>query len=340
MPAAASSAGVELPVGRRRRVDDDRVDAAQRRRPLRDPQRVARTRPPPAPHRRAPQRASPRRTPGGGAATAWSGCDGSIGYRTRATPGAVSRNAARRGRGGGVALHPQRQRGDAAQDEERARTAPACRPCRRGAPGRRRSAAALPATTPASTSEWPERYFVADSTTRSAPSASGRHRYGEANVLSTTTVAPWRWPSLGEGRRGPARRASGSRSSRGRGSRAGAAARAAVHGGEICDIDEGRLHAERGPARDVNRERVVPYSVPRRDDPVAGGDQRRRPPGGWPPSRSRPRTRPRRRGAPRRQRPGRRPSGCPAARRRSPRPSPVVTAPSSSASAEENVADW
>ena len=33
-----------------------------------------------------------------------------------------------------------------------------------------------PATVPASTSEWPERYLVADSTARSAPSSSGRQR--------------------------------------------------------------------------------------------------------------------------------------------------------------------
>ena len=35
--------------------------------------------------------------------------------------------------------------------------------------------------------------FVADSATRSAPSSTGRHRYGEANVLSTMYRAPNRW---------------------------------------------------------------------------------------------------------------------------------------------------
>ena len=50
-----------------------------------------------------------------------------------------------------------------------------------------------PTSTPAMTSEWPDRYFVADSATRSAPSSSGRQRYGEANVLSTMRAAPWRW---------------------------------------------------------------------------------------------------------------------------------------------------
>ncbi len=36
-------------------------------------------------------------------------------------------------------------------------------------------------------------YFVTEWTTRSAPSASGLHRYGEANVLSTTTGTPRSW---------------------------------------------------------------------------------------------------------------------------------------------------
>ena len=40
------------------------------------------------------------------------------------------------------------------------------------------------------TSLCPDRNFVADSTTRSAPSSSGRQTYGEANVLSTMYVAP------------------------------------------------------------------------------------------------------------------------------------------------------
>ena len=45
------------------------------------------------------------------------------------------------------------------------------------------------------TSLWPPRNLVADSTTRSAPSSSGRQTYGDANVLSTTYVAPCRWAS-------------------------------------------------------------------------------------------------------------------------------------------------
>ena len=58
----------------------------------------------------------------------------------------------------------------------------------------RRSARRCPATTPPITSEWPPSHFVADSTTRSAPSSSGRHRYGEAKVLSTQHDQLGRWP--------------------------------------------------------------------------------------------------------------------------------------------------
>ena len=64
------------------------------------------------------------------------------------------------------------------------------------------------------TSLWPPRNLVADSTTRSAPSSSGRHTYGEAKVLSTMYVAPCSWASLGEAPRGRSRPSSGWRSSR------------------------------------------------------------------------------------------------------------------------------
>jgi hypothetical protein len=41
-------------------------------------------------------------------------------------------------------------------------------------------------------SEWPPMYFVVEWRTTSAPRSSGRCRYGEAKVLSTTTIAPTR----------------------------------------------------------------------------------------------------------------------------------------------------
>src|SRR5580692_395715 len=52
-----------------------------------------------------------------------------------------------------------------------------------------RSAAAS-TSAPPTTSEWPPMYFVVECTTTSAPSASGCCRYGDANVLSTTSSAP------------------------------------------------------------------------------------------------------------------------------------------------------
>ena len=73
----------------------------------------------------------------------------------------------------------------------RSRSGPGTAPsdfCRK----RRRSAivGSFVATKPPITSEWPPRYFVVEWTTASAPSSSGRWRYGVANVLSTTRIAP------------------------------------------------------------------------------------------------------------------------------------------------------
>ena len=45
---------------------------------------------------------------------------------------------------------------------------------------------------PASTSEWPFRYLVAECITRSAPSCSGRQPIGVAIVLSTAILTPGR----------------------------------------------------------------------------------------------------------------------------------------------------
>ena len=47
-----------------------------------------------------------------------------------------------------------------------------------------------PTMAPPMMSEWPPMYLVVECTTRSAPSASGLARAGDANVLSTTTVRP------------------------------------------------------------------------------------------------------------------------------------------------------
>ena len=86
----------------------------------------------------------------------------------------------------GVALGPDGEGQDPAQDEERlerpeGRAGVDLDPLDLGDQPR----AARPRR-PAMTSLWPPRNLVADSTTRSAPSSSGRQTYGEANVLSTT----------------------------------------------------------------------------------------------------------------------------------------------------------
>ena len=99
-----------------------------------------------------------------------------------------------------VALGAHGEGQDPAQDEERVERSERRRRCRSGPSRPRRMRSARPATTPAMTSLWPARNFVADSTTRSAPSSSGRHTYGEANVLSTMYVAPCSWAMLGERR--------------------------------------------------------------------------------------------------------------------------------------------
>ncbi len=48
---------------------------------------------------------------------------------------------------------------------------------------------ALPTAIPPRRSPWPPRYFVAECTTTSAPSSTGRCSAGEAKVLSTTVTA-------------------------------------------------------------------------------------------------------------------------------------------------------
>ena len=125
-------------------------------------------------HRRARTRAS-RRRPGTGAGRpragdGWAG-PGSRPARRPAGPRASPPARCRRG----VPVHPDRERGEAAQDEEG----------REGGEGRarvdlegRRPAMSSrgPTTMPPRASEWPPMYFVADSATRSAPSSSGRQR--------------------------------------------------------------------------------------------------------------------------------------------------------------------
>ena len=90
-----------------------------------------------------------------------------------------------------VLAHAHGERLDAAQHEPARRTGPGRRRATSaGSRGARRSSGRSSRRSRRSTSEWPPRYFVVEWTTTSAPSSSGRCRYGVANVLSTTSIAP------------------------------------------------------------------------------------------------------------------------------------------------------
>src|SRR5206468_551415 len=106
--------------------------------------------------------------------------------RARPTGGSGSserRRARRRSRRASCVLSPRRT----SQQSNGPGTAPSdfCRNCSRSA-----TVGSLVAANPPTTSECPPRYFVVECTTMSAPSSSGRWRYGVAKVLSTTTIAP------------------------------------------------------------------------------------------------------------------------------------------------------
>src|SRR5262245_23296837 len=124
------------------------------------------------------------------AAIAWPGCVGKPGYRTCCTDGCCAKRAVTtcafsqcwRMRTASV-LMPR----STSQQSNGPGTAPSdfWRNCRRSA-----MVGSFVAANPPTTSECPPRYFVVEWMTMSAPSSSGRCRYGVANVLSTTTIAP------------------------------------------------------------------------------------------------------------------------------------------------------
>ncbi len=125
------------------------------------------------------------------AATSWPGCAGEAGVEHALDGRVPVEELGDRARVLAVALHPQRERLEAAQHEpavERARARR--RATSAGSAAARRAPGRSCATKPPITSEWPPRYFVVEWTTRSAPSSSGCCRYGVAKVLSTTTSAP------------------------------------------------------------------------------------------------------------------------------------------------------
>ena len=89
-----------------------------------------------------------------------------------------------------VALHAQGQGADAAQRQEAAeRIENAADRVLQETELLRQRRVIPTAATPATTSEWPLRYLVAECTTTSKPRSSGRCRYGEAKVLSATLIS-------------------------------------------------------------------------------------------------------------------------------------------------------
>ena len=114
---------------------------------------------------------------------------------------------------------------------------------------------------PPTTSEWPPRYLVVEWTTMSAPSSSGRCRYGVAKVLSTTTSAPTAWAASRGGAR--CRRCSGAGSSATRARRAscllvqrGREVGVALLGGDVVEeVALRREHLVEEPVRRRRRRR-------------------------------------------------------------------------------------
>ena len=104
------------------------------------------------------------------------------GLRGSARRRARSRARARRGAPASSRRAETRKAGERVEDASRPRSGSARQRLQR--------ARGCPATTPAITSWWPPRYFVADSQTRSAPSSSGRQSTGDAKVLSTIRSPP------------------------------------------------------------------------------------------------------------------------------------------------------
>ena len=127
-----------------------------------------------------------------------------------------------------------------------------------------------PATAPAITSECPPIHLVHDSTTRSAPSSSGRQRYGEAKVLSTTTsdAVPVR-PLDQVGQVGHDDRGVGDRLQV---EHPGPGVSAASTASRSVGIDEDRLHAEAREDLGHQRPRAAVDGA-RRHDPIPGPGQ-------------------------------------------------------------------
>ena len=176
-------------VRHRSRHLDQALDAAEALGQLPDLSCARRARPPP---RRSTRGTRPSRR---------SRTSGARRPRARGGPAGPGRGRAPTAGGRRGTRRPRGRSRSARACAARASSARAGRATSRTGPGRRRassggrraarrSSGRSSRRSRRSRSEWPPRYFVVEWTTMSAPSSSGRWRYGVAKVLSTATTAP------------------------------------------------------------------------------------------------------------------------------------------------------
>ena len=254
-------------------MDDHRVDAAERGGPLGEsaahPSPPGRRRARRRPRRRASRR-PPRAGTGGAprrAADGWPGPDRGPPARRPGVPASrpAPRPSPRGGRPGPRGSGSRAGRGTRRADR-------ASRRYRSGRARRRTTRSDGPATTPAMTSLWPPRNFVADSTTRSAPELQRPADVRRRERVVDDVGRPVSMGELGEGRViGDVRRRVGDRlrvedPRRG----GGEGRRDRVEVGRVDDLDRDAEPAE-DPEQLLSRRAV---GGQRGDDPVAGPQQR------------------------------------------------------------------
>ena len=124
-------------------------------------------------------------------ATAWPGLDGRPGYSTSATSGCLA-NCSASAMAPSQAALTRRCTVRMPRISRNASSGPITWPRLRRLNRMRaqKSSMLRVASAPASTSEWPFRYFVAECMTMSAPCSSGRVSTGVAQVESTASLAP------------------------------------------------------------------------------------------------------------------------------------------------------
>ena len=273
IPACASSASLELPMGRRRRMDDHRVDAPERGGQLRQPQRVD-DRPTgrPATFDLEGEHAAGDARAGTGERHVVLGMarQARIEDRTHAVL-ALEPGRQCRGRGSGVSLGPDGEGQDPAQHQEGLQRPEgragvdldAARPPRSASPTRRRRRRSRrcgrPGTSSPTRRRGPPRARAAGRrTARRTCCRRRRSRRGDAPARP----APRGRPGRSSGWRSSRRRGRGSARRRGRGD--------GVEVGRVDDVDPDAEAAER--AQELGARRAVQRD--RRDDPIAGPQQR------------------------------------------------------------------